>query len=1290
MIKHLRFSPFSTNFLRYWVLLLFTFSFSPITFSQIVPTTGSVECFLAGNGGTFQDIGGTDNYPDCNCVSTTTLCAIDGSAISIEFTSFGVNEPFDWLVILDNDNPTSLEFPTGDQLFNNSDGVGDGGADNYGIGANLGEGTLAELVSTTYTATNPTGCLTFVFRSSAVVPDAGWVANTTTSTDSPHPGDNLDCATNVDCLPASGLTLGTVEWNSADFTWTASPDATSYNVEYGNEGFVYGTGTMDNTTNTTYSLSSLQENTTYDFYVQSNCDADGLGAPLGPITFTTPFENPPVTCDYTLELFDSFGDGWNGSTLTVNVNGVETMYTIPAGGDEATFTFEALSNLPVVISYSPGAFENEVTYNVLDPSGNVIFNDGPNPQTGEVFTFFACPTCPGPSAVTVDHIGGIDADISWTFSDSSGIYTVEYGPAGFALGTGTTFMTTMNSATISGLLENTVYDFYVSLACDNGDDSAIVGPTTFQTIWLIDVGVIAILTPESQCGLGTETVEVTLQNFGANPQSLIPFKYAVNNIDAGVSQPLDGFYTGVISTDSTVTLEFETTFDFSVAGEYEIVAWTELENDADILNDSSSFTITNIPIVSDFPYFIDFETWDGGWSIDEEFSVNSTWEFGMPMGIDIISAASGVNAFVTNLDGNYNNAELSYILSPCFDFSSLAADPIINFSINYDTETNWDGAWLEVSTDSGMNWSKVGAIGSGVNWYTIDNTTQGLGDVWAGLSGGWINAEHTLTGVAGESQVRFRFAFDSDGSVNGFDGIGIDDILISPVFADDLSALMVMNTTDSECGDEMDQVVLEIRNAGINEQTGFDVSYQINGGATVTENVGALTLNAGDVEIFTFSTPYNSNILGTDFEIIAWTSLDDELNFLNDTTAFVFTTATPDPLPIVQDFEDSAVPNGWTVSDAGIGNVHNNVSVVIYDNLFSGDQNYEVTTSNIGPINPGDSLTYDYRYTDWAAGTVATILGAGDSLEIQVSTDCGETFTTVQTVNMNNHTPSSVMTNRLVDLDPFAGEFIKIRFVATWGSGDYWIDLDNINIIGCPADFGLDIITVFESTPGASDGSISITPTQGTAPYNIIWGDPNAPNDITAGSYTVSISDALGCEQSLVIDVGSCPTSLVLSAELTEVSEAGESDGSATVVAGDGEGPYTYDWSTGESTSTVSNLPVGDYTVTVTDANGCMDEITFTIDIILDINDLEGQFANLSLAPNPTTGYTELSVELNQSAEVIVQVLDVLGQVIYESSKEQVINKKYQLDLSSSATGMYFVRVFADKHSKVVKLMKTQ
>ena len=79
------------------------------------------------------------------------------------------------------------------------------------------------------------------------------------------------------------------------------------------------------------------------------------------------------------------------------------------------------------------------------------------------------------------------------------------------------------------------------------------------------------------------------------------------------------------------------------------------------------------------------------------------------------------------------------------------------------------------------------------------------------------------------------------------------------------------------------------------------------------------------------------------------------------------------------------------------------------------------------------------------------------------------------------------MTNKLIDLDPFAGEVIKIRFFGTWGNGDYYLDIDNINIIGCPQSLNPEFETYYESEVGASDGQITANATQGQGPYTYIW-----------------------------------------------------------------------------------------------------------------------------------------------------------------------------------------------------------
>jgi gliding motility-associated-like protein len=138
------------------------------------------------------------------------------------------------------------------------------------------------------------------------------------------------------------------------------------------------------------------------------------------------------------------------------------------------------------------------------------------------------------------------------------------------------------------------------------------------------------------------------------------------------------------------------------------------------------------------------------------------------------------------------------------------------------------------------------------------------------------------------------------------------------------------------------------------------------------------------------------------------------------------------------------------------------------------------------------------------------------------------------------------------------------------------------------------------SCPGDNDGSATVTPSGGTAPFQHSWNTlpPQSGTTVTgiaSGTYTVTTSDANGCVSSAEVMVEE-PAPLVLSVDATDAN-CGQTDGSATATASGGVGPYDYEWSTTpvQTTATAADLGAGSYTVTATDANGCTATQSITI-----------------------------------------------------------------------------------------------
>lgn len=131
------------------------------------------------------------------------------------------------------------------------------------------------------------------------------------------------------------------------------------------------------------------------------------------------------------------------------------------------------------------------------------------------------------------------------------------------------------------------------------------------------------------------------------------------------------------------------------------------------------------------------------------------------------------------------------------------------------------------------------------------------------------------------------------------------------------------------------------------------------------------------------------------------------------------------------------------------------------------------------------------------------------------------------------------------------------------------------------------------SINGGADGQATASGSGGTPGYTYLWDDVSAQTTATAtglvaGTYTVTVTDSTGSNSDSDMVTITEPTVLTSTASVTDETAVDANDGTATVVAAGGVGPYTYLWNNGATTATVTGLMPGTYTVVVTDANGAI------------------------------------------------------------------------------------------------------
>ncbi len=336
-------------------------------------------------------------------------------------------------------------------------------------------------------------------------------------------------------------TLSMTGISSTQATLNYLSAGTAFDIQYGAPGFTIGSGTTVTSTSLSKQITGLTANTCYDVYVRRNCasTASGTSGWAGPIAFCTSCATLTLP---TTETFGTFPPNcWSHNTGTAPWQGYSTGGVSYARADFFSNNDDSyiLQSAPIALSVAARAVvdwshqsssfypDDSLTLRVRDVNGttwtNIFTLKGSNFNTpgasifspASVFshsvayfpasmvgstvvvqlfgwsdygpdlfvdfvTVEAQPACPEPLQLGANAITDVTANLNWQSGASS--FAVQWGPAGFNIGTGSSDTVSTNSLTATGLAPNMDYDFYVMTLCGTAGNSVWSGPYTFSTL----------------------------------------------------------------------------------------------------------------------------------------------------------------------------------------------------------------------------------------------------------------------------------------------------------------------------------------------------------------------------------------------------------------------------------------------------------------------------------------------------------------------------------------------------------------------------------------------------------------------------------------------------------------------------------------------------------------------------------------------------------------------------------------------------------------------------------------
>ena len=309
--------------------------------------------------------------------------------------------------------------------------------------------------------------------------------------------------------------------------------------------------------------------------------------------------------------------------------------------------------------------------------------------------------------------------------------------------------------------------------------------------------------------------------------------------------------------------------------------------------------------------------------------------------------------------------------------------------------------------------------------------------------------------------------------------------------------------------------------------------------------------------------------------------------------------------------DTSRVSAGPDISSCPGSPVH--LTATVIGNVIPGPASFTWTTLSgtvVGntqnlTVNPVVNTTYVVTMTGGACTHRDTVVVTLGSLNVA---------TTVTNIKCNGQNNGKIVVAASNGTTPYTYSWtanantLNVDSAVGLSVGQYTVTVTDVNTCSGTATASVtqpqtlqnsSIVTTPIKCNGGNNGIITVAPSGGTTPYTYSWSPvlPAGPTvtGLTAQNYTVTTTDANGCTVVSTIPLTQ-PNAITFNAATIQNEKcSGSSTGKIIVSPTGGVGNFSYSWSNGGNTQTISNLPVNTYKVTVTDGNQCTATASYTI-----------------------------------------------------------------------------------------------